>query len=92
MAYRDKEAVTVLSFIFSADNFTQTLHVVHSHDANVVIEAERLDKSEVDLERDVAFELLVHGQDAERHAVRITAEIKKENSISLYSLRVEYKG
>lgn len=75
MSHRDKKAVTVLSLIFSADNFTQTLHVVHSHDADVVIEAESLDESEVDLERDVALELFIHGQDAEGHAVRITAEI-----------------
>lgn len=98
MSYRDQEAVTVLALIFSAHEFPQTLHVVHSHDAEVVIEAESLDESEVDLERDVALELFIHGQDAEGHAVGITAGTKGgqgvsmthhvEDSISLSRLRL----
>lgn len=65
----------LLSFV--ADNLSQTLHVAHSHDADVVVKAEGLDEGEVDLQSDVTLELLVHGQDAERHTVRVTVETKQ---------------
>ena len=58
------------------NNLSQTLHVAHSDDADVVVEAEGLDESEMDLESDITLKLLIHGQDAERHAVRVT-ETKK---------------
>lgn len=61
---------------FVADNLSQTLHVAHSDDADVVVKAEGLNEGEVDLQSDVAFELLIHGQDAEGHAVRIPVETK----------------
>lgn len=61
---------------FFADDLSQTLHVAHSDDADVVVKAEGLNEGEVDLQSDVALELLVHGQDAERHAVRIAVETK----------------
>lgn len=59
-----------------ANNLSQTLHVAHSDDADVVVEAEGLDEGEVDLQSDVTLKLLIHGQDAERHAVRVTVETK----------------
>ena len=60
------------------DNLSQAVHVAHSDDADVVVEAERLDEGEVDLESDVTLKLLVGSQDAERHTVWVTAG-KKEN-------------
>ena len=63
-----------------ADNLSQTLHVAHSDDADVVVEAEGLDEGEVDLQSDVTLKLLIHGQDAERHAVRVTVESKQKSA------------
>lgn len=60
------------------DNLSQAVHVAHFDDADVVVEAERLDEGEVDLESDVTLKLLVGSQDAERHTVWVTAG-KKEN-------------
>lgn len=65
------------------DDLSQTLHVAHSDDADVVVEAEGLDEGEVDLQSDVALEALIHGQDAERHAVRVTAEEEKKGKTGL---------
>ncbi len=76
--YRDKHAVSILKlFSFVTNNLIKTLHVIHSNDADVVVETEGLDESEVDLESDVALKLLIHRQDAERHAVWVT-EIQEE--------------
>lgn len=69
-----------------ANNLSQTLHVAHSDDADVVVEAEGLDEGEVDLESDVILKLLIHGQDAERHAVRVT-ETKKRHFLLAAALR-----
>lgn len=57
-----------------ADNLSQTLHVTHSDDADVVVKAEGLDESEVDLQSDVTLKLFVHGQYTKRHTVRVTVE------------------
>lgn len=57
-----------------ANNLSQTLHVAHSDDADVVVKAEGLDEGEVDLQSDVTFKLLIRGQNAERHTVRVTVE------------------
>lgn len=74
-----------------ADNLSQTLHVAHSDDADVVVEAEGLDEGEVDLQSDVTLEALVHGQDAERHAVRVAVGTKKmETESTLDFTSTEY--
>lgn len=64
-----------------ADNLSQTLHVAHSDDADVVVEAEGLDEGEVDLQSDVTLEALVHGQDAERHAVQVAVDKEKSHHL-----------
>lgn len=61
---------------FIANNFSQALHVTDSHDADIVVETESLDEGEVNLQSDVTLELLISGQHAERHAVRIAAKLK----------------
>lgn len=76
--YRDEDAVSIFKLLrFVTNDLSQTLHVAHSDDADVVVEAEGLDEGEVDLQSDVTLELLIHGQDAERHAVRVTVDKKK---------------
>lgn len=71
--YRDEDAVRIFKlFRLVPNNLHQTLHVAHSDDADVVVEAEGLDEGEVDLEGDVTLKLLIHGQDAERHTVRVS--------------------
>lgn len=70
----------VFQLLVVADDLGQTLHVADAHDADVVVEAERLDEGEVDLQRDVALELLVRGQHAEGHAVRVTVETRRDTS------------
>ena len=74
-AYRDEHAVRVLQLPgFVSQQLGEALSVAHSHDADVVIEAESLDEGEMDLQSNVTLELLVHRQHAESHAVRITAK------------------
>jgi len=72
--YRDEDAMRVLGLagLAGAHEVSQALDVVDAHHVDVVVEAERLDEGEVDLEGDVALVLLVRGEDAERHAVWVT--------------------
>ena len=65
-----------------SNQLSQTLHVAHSDDADVVVEAEGLDEGEVDLQSDVTLELLVRGQDAEGHTVRVTVDREKTLPVS----------
>lgn len=55
----------------------QPLHVAHAHDVYVVLTAERLDQSEVDLQRNVALVLLVGSQHAESHVVGVPARASR---------------
>lgn len=64
-----------------AHEVSQALDVVNAHHVDVVIEAERLDEGEVDLERDVAFVLLVCRQNAECHIVWITVGINNSSCL-----------
>lgn len=78
--YRDKHAVSILKFFsLVTNNLRKTLHVIHSDDADVVVETEGLDESEVDLESDVTLKFLIHRQDAERYAVWVTGIQEKAN-------------
>lgn len=45
----------------------------HAQDVDVVVPAERLEQREVDLQRDVVLVLLIRGQEAQDHAVRVPA-------------------
>ena len=74
--YRDKNAMRVLGLAggVSAHEICEALYVVDAHHVDVVVEAERLDEREVDLQSDVALVLLIGGQHTERHAVRVTVQ------------------
>lgn len=48
-------------------------HVVHPHDVDVVLAAESLDQSEMDLQGDVPLVLLIRGQHTERNVVGVAA-------------------
>lgn len=74
-AYRDEDAVCVfgLAALVRAHEVGEARDVVDAHHVDVVVEAERLDEREVDLQRDVALVLVVGGEHAESHAVRIAA-------------------
>ena len=80
--YRDEQAVGVFKLSgLVAHDLGQALHVADPHDADLVVEAEGLDQGEVDLQGDVALKVLVHGQNAEGHAVRVTAEHRKGRTV-----------
>jgi hypothetical protein len=64
-----------------AHEVSQALDIVYAHHVDVVVEAESLDEGEVDLERDVAFVLLVCRQNAECHIVCVTVEINMRGSL-----------
>lgn len=72
--YRDKNAVRVLGLagFVCTHEVSQALYVIDSHHVDVVVEAESLDESEMDLKSDVTLVLLIGGEDAERHAVWVT--------------------
>lgn len=77
--YRDKNAVHVfgLAGLVCTHEVGQALDVVDAHHVDVVVEAERLDEREVDLEGDVALVLLIGGEHAECHAVWVTVGKEK---------------
>ena len=77
--YRDKNAVRVLGLagLVCAHEVGQAPDVVDAHHVDVVVEAERLDEGEVDLESDIALVLLIGGEDAECHAVWVTVEANR---------------
>lgn len=77
--YRDEDTVGVFQLRLVTDNLSHALRVAHSDDADVVVEAEGLDEGEVDLQSDVTLEVLVHGQDAEGHAVWVAAWTKESH-------------
>lgn len=71
--YGDKNAVCVfrLAGLVCTHEVSQAPNVVDAHNVNVVVEAERLDECEVDLESDIALVLLIRGEDAECNTVWI---------------------
>lgn len=81
--YRDKNAVHVfgLAGLVCTHEVGQAFDVVHAHHVDVVVEAERLDEREVDLQGDVALVLLIGGEHAERNAVWVAVEIREEDRI-----------
>lgn len=62
---------------FVANNLSQALHVVDSHNTDIVVETESLDEGEVNLKSNVTLELLISCKHAERHAVRITGKVRR---------------
>lgn len=81
--YRDEDAVCVfgLAALVCSHEVGQALDVVDAHHVDVIVEAERLDEREVDLEGDVTLVLLVGGEHAESHAVWVTVEGEHEESV-----------
>lgn len=79
--HRYKYAVRVLRLVVfvAAHDVGKPFNVVHADDVDVVIEAEGLNESEVDLEGDVTLVLLIRGEDAESHAVRVTEGARRES-------------
>lgn len=81
-------AVAVLGVLLQ--QLSQPPHAGHPQDVDVVVAAESLQQREVDLQRDVIFILLISGEDAQDHAVRVSAGLGKEQtwvniSITTYS-------
>ena len=78
--YRDKNAVRVLGLagLLCAHQVSQALDVVDAHHVDVVVEAERLDEGEVDLEGHVFDIIVVRSQNAKDHVVRISEGWKKQ--------------
>lgn len=76
-AHRDQEAVQVpglrgvLGLRWLAQQLRQTLHTGHPDNVDVVVTAEGLNECEVDLQGNVILLLLVNGQQAQDHAVRV---------------------
>ena len=86
--HRDKNAMRVLGLAggVSAHEIGEALYVVDAHHVDVVVEAERLDEREVDLESDVALVLLIGGQHTECHAVWVTVKTnKKKDPVRIHS-------
>lgn len=74
--HRDEDAVEIprLPRVLAGSHDGRQLgHVVHPHDIDVVLAAEGLDQSEVDLQGYVPLVLLVRGQHAERDVVGVAA-------------------
>lgn len=92
--YRDENAVRVfgLAGLVCAHEVGQALDVVDAHHVDVVVEAESLDEREVDLKSDVTLVLVVGGEDAECHAVRITVGGKTQGRRSVRVPLVAYFG
>lgn len=66
----------------------QPPHTGQPQDVDVIVAAERLQKREVDLQRDVIFILLIRGEHAQNHAVRVSAGRGKTMGPVLVVLRV----
>lgn len=64
--------IIVLLGAWLSDNLCQAPQPRHTQDVDVVLAAESLQQSEMDLKSDVVLVLLVSGQDAQYHAVWIT--------------------
>lgn len=64
-------SVAVLGVLLQ--QLSQPPHAGHPQDVDVVVAAESLQQREVDLQRDVIFILLIGGEDAQDHAVRVSA-------------------
>ena len=77
--YSDQDAVQVPRLVAVAvvgsvlQQLGQPPHAGQPQDVDVVVAAERLQQREVDLQRDVVLVLLVSGEDAQNHTVRVSA-------------------
>lgn len=72
--YRDKNAVCVfgLAGFIGTHEVGQAVDIIDTHHVDVVVKAESLDESEVDLKSNVTLVFLIGGENAERHAVWVT--------------------
>lgn len=77
-SHRDEDAVqvprlgagSVFGLLFQ--QLCQPPQAGHAHDIDVVVAAESLKQREVDLQGDVTFILLIGGEHAQNHPVRIS--------------------
>lgn len=65
--------VAVRGHVVLLEQLSQPPHAGHAQDVDVVVAAETLKQSEVDLQRDVIFILLISGEDAQDNTVRVSA-------------------
>lgn len=90
--HRDQDAVQVPRLGPDSGVVLQQLgqppHTGQPQDVDVIVAAERLQKREVDLQRDVIFILLICGEHAQNHAVRVSAGRGKTMGPVLVVLRV----
>lgn len=49
----------------------ETVRVVHSQDVDVILAAESLNESEVNLKGNILHIIIISGQDAQHHVIRI---------------------
>lgn len=66
------------------EDLCQAPGVVHPQDVDFVLAAERLDEGEVDLQGHVFDVLVVGGQDAHDHIIRVPVEKWKDSFIYLF--------
>lgn len=83
--YRDKNAVCVfgLAGFICTHEVGQAVDIIDTHHVDVIVKAESLDESEVDLKSNVTLVFLIGGENAERHAVWVTVG-KTRKVISAY--------
>lgn len=78
--YSDQDAVQVCLLAsllpWSSQDLGEAPGVVHAQDVDVILAAEGLDESEMDLQGDILHVLVVCGQDAQHHVIWVS-----ENSI-----------
>jgi len=76
------------SLLVPAQDLGQAARVVDPQDVDVVLAAEGLDEGEVDLEGHVFHVLVVRGQDAQNHVIRISGEEKKRKETDNVSIEL----
>lgn len=65
----------------SSQDLCEAPGVVHTQDVDVILAAEGLDESEVDLQGDVLHVLVVGGQDAQHDVIRVSENSKRRRYI-----------
>lgn len=73
--YSDQNAVQIhlLAAVHAgaSEDVREAMRVVHAQDVDVILAAERLNESEVNLKRHILHIIVVCGQDAQHHVIRV---------------------